>query len=160
MQENSNLFLEQKKVPDPFIHYKAELLQAFKGDNATGGILGKIFKRKEKEGVGLTKESAELGLLLINQHPTHKDEESRWSNIPMVTLNGKRYNRIWDLVNDDWNSPANFNLLVFFFGAEKAACVRHAWQQMPQQMYQAGSYRRSFRAPGSRVSYYQRQTAF
>jgi hypothetical protein len=158
MQETSNPFLESKKIADPFIRYKSELVRVFEADS-TGGILSKIFGRKSGPSL-LTKENAELGLLLINQHPAYKDAESTWTNMPTAAFNGARYKKIMLLLADDWNSDSNFQLLTFFFGAEKAECVRHAWQQMPYQMYQSGSSRRSFRSPANRSMYFQRQIEF
>src|ERR1700750_1778560 len=99
MQEEIKPLLEQKKIPDPFIEYKKVLLAAY-GSNNVGGILGRIFGRSGTTLV--TKENAELGLLLINEHPQYKDQRSTWSNIPAVIHNGDRYTRLKQLLDDDW----------------------------------------------------------
>jgi hypothetical protein len=139
MQEEVKSLLEKRQIPDPFVTYKEALAQA---GNA-GGILSKFFGGKPAS--LLTKENAQLGLLLINQVSDCKDPESGWTNIPAAVFNGQRYKRIKKSLEDDWMSASHFNLLVFFLGEEKAHYARHAWQQMRYQMYQDGSYRRSFR---------------
>lgn len=156
MQEEINALLEKKKIADPFIKYQADLSEAFEAKNA-GGIFNKLFGSKSRP---LPRDSAELGLLLINRHPEYKDQETAYSNIVVAAFNGKRYNRIKKLVEDDWNSEGNYQLLILFFGEEKADHVRHAWQQMRYQMYQGGYSRRSFRSPEDREMYFQRQIAF
>jgi len=158
MEQTVNPLLEARKITDPFIQYKSDLLKAYQGE-AAGGIIGRIFSGKREASL-LTKENSELGLLLINQHPTHKDTESSWSNFTTATFGGERYIGIMKLTEDDWNSSGNFNLLVYFFGEEMARYVRHAWQQMRYQMYQSGYSRRSFRSPGERHIYFQRQIEF
>jgi hypothetical protein len=158
MHEEIKSLLEKRQIPDPFVKYKAALVKAMETGNA-GGILSRIFGGKSTSSL-LTKENAELGLLLINQFPDGKDAESSWTNIPIAAFNGERYKRIKKLLEDDWESSANFNLLIFFLGEEKANYARHAWRQMRYQMYQGGSYRRSFRSPGNRSMYFQRQIVF
>ena len=154
MQAEVKSLLEKRQIPDPFVSYKEALAQA---GNA-GGILSKFFGGKPAS--LLTKENAQLGLLLINQVSDCKDPESGWTNIPAAVFNGQRYKRIKKSLEDDWTSASHFNLLVFFLGEEKAHYARHAWQQMRYQMYQDGSYRRSFRSPGNRNMYFQRQIVF
>jgi len=158
MEQTANPLLERKKIPDPFVQYKSDLLKAYQGE-AAGGLIGRIFSGKREPSL-LTKDNAELGLLLINQHPTHKDTASDWSNFPTATFGGERYMSIGKLTEDNWDSPGNFNLLVYFFGEETARYVRHAWQQMRYQMYQKGHSRRSFRSPDNRGIYFQRQIDF
>lgn len=155
MEEQLSSFLKSRQIPDPFAAYKEALLQAGNG----AGFLDKLFRGKSTASL-LNKENAQLGLLLINQHPDVKDAESSWSNIRSVVFNGERYNRIKQLTEDDWNSEGNFNLLRFLFGEEKARYVRHAWQQMRYQMYQKGYTRRSFRSTENRHVYFQRQIDF
>ena len=155
MQEELKSLLEKKQISDPFVTYKEALSQAGTG----GGFFGKLFGGKSASAL-LTKENAQLGLLLINQAPDCKDPESSYTNIPSVVFSGERYKRIKKLLEDDWESQSNFNLLIFFLGEEKAKYTRHAWRQMRYQMYQGGSYRRSFRSPENRSMYFQRQIVF
>lgn len=132
--------LESKKVPDIYAKFKTEL-------NAVPRPL--------------TPQQAELGLLLINEVPGLRENESYWTHMDSATYNGKRYNRIKELLGkNEWDDNGNFNLLVFFLGEEKAGYARQAWKNIQYQMYQTGYSRRSFRSPANREMYLGNQIDF
>jgi hypothetical protein len=106
----------------------------------------------------LTKQSAELGLLLLNAF-SDKDPVAVYRH--RLAYKDPRYNRIIELLpSNEWNDNSTFNLLVYFFGEEKAAYVKYAWERMPFQMYQVGYTRRSFRSPQDREMYFINQLNF
>src|ERR1700754_880357 len=143
MEENSKISLESRKIEDQFIKYKTDLLIEMKADEQA------------------VRDIAELGLLFINKAPDYAGEEQHWSNIPVIAYNSKRYNRIVELLGEkQWDKPENYRLLVYFFGEEKAAYARHAWKQVPWQIYQEGYSRRSYRSPANRVLYLRHQVNF
>lgn len=99
----------------------------------------------------LTANSALIGLLLLNKHRACDARDYTPLAIPPVSREGERYRRLEKLIpSDGFSSPELFNLLVFFFGTDKAPLVAHAWNRVSHQIYQTGFMRRSFRAPKSR----------
>lgn len=138
--------LKKYEAPDPLKQFEAELNEAFKERNAH-----KL----------LTKETAEIGLLLINRHQGWEVLNNNWAAIQPIYENDKRHQRLLELIPEDGFKREELkNLLVFFFGAEKAEYVSHAWNRIPFEMYQTGYARRSFRAPNDRELYFLNQLNF
>jgi hypothetical protein len=154
MQEKDKLFLESKKSGNRFKEFKAGLEKMNSTPEAVINKLVSFLSKKNKD--RLTGKVAELGLLLLNEMPGYKDENSRYSG--HVSYKNKRYNRIEEILgNDEWNNADNYQLLIYFFGEEKAAYVRHAWERMRYQMYLTGWSRRSFRSPENKEMYFRNQ---
>lgn len=148
MQETTKAFINSRKTTDVYTPLKQLFLDSAA---ANTGIIGKIKSLAGKK-PPLTRQCAELGLLLINEVTGYRGE--RWQHSEKIIYNSKRYNRIVELLGaDEWDNADNYALLVTIFGDEKAACVRHAWKRMPYQMYQTGYLRRSFRSPANRAMY-------
>ena len=159
MQDNITGILESRKLPDVYLKYKADLEKAL---SVSGNIAGKLKSliTGKQSGNLLTKHNAELGLLFLNELSDYKDEKN-WQHIRVVSQNSKRYQRIKELLTDEeWNDAANYKLLVYFFGEDRAACVVYAWEHIRYQMYQTGYTRRSFRAPNSKEMYFINQVNF
>lgn len=138
-------FLESREIPD---HLKkmAEELEAINANKITHPLL--------------TKEMAALGLLFLLESPEEEKDHS-FAYRRNVTYKDTRYNLIASLLPaNHWNDPAAWNLLVYFFGEEKAAYVKYAWERIPYQMYQVSSARRSFRAPHDPEVYFVNQLNF
>ncbi|GAA3935250.1 DUF4132 domain-containing protein [Chitinophaga oryziterrae] len=130
--------LNAKVIPNPLENY-AEALKSNK--------------------LALSANARELGLLLLNdaEEKSRRRDIRRWPVWP-VDRHSERYKRIAQLLGDQhWDNEENYNLLLFFFGAEKAAYMRYAWKQAPYQMYQEGYARRSFRSPNTPHNYLARQ---
>ena len=158
MQENIKAKLENKKAGDVHAKFKSGLEQAM---SATGSLVSKIksLVNGRTPALRLTKHTAELGLLLLNELPAYRDENWRYSK--EVKYFSKRYKRIKELLSgNEWDDADNFNLLVYLFGEEKANHVRHAWQHIRYQMYQTGYLRRSFRSPNNPEMYFTNQLNF
>lgn len=138
--------LKDKIISDPIKKWAEELLGVFKG-NSKHPLLNK--------------ETAELGLLILHKHPDYKSEKNNWAVIEQAELNSKRYERIFNLIPaDGWKTQDLQNLLIYFFGEEKAKYVAQAWDKIRFQMYQTGYARRSFRAPENRNLYFSNQLTF
>ncbi len=132
--------IKDKKITDPIKKFKSELLAVYKG---------------EKKNDLLTTETAKLGLLFLNALPDFAKEKTKYGyDTNEIIKFGKRHNAINELIpNGDWKSKELKNLLIFFFGEEKAEYVSYAWEKIRFQMYQTGYARRSFRSPENRELY-------
>lgn len=159
-------FLETKEVSNPVKVFSSELDQVYRNEtNNLSNIassIGKMF------GVGndvnsknlLTKKNAELGLLLLNKL-TKKNDTYRYAIITNVETGTERYERIKKLIPEDaWKDEELNNLLIYFFGEEKAEYVAKAWDKIRFEMYQSGYDRRSFRSPNNRDLYLPNQINF
>lgn len=156
MQENSIGILESKKKENVYQNYKAELEKIL---SASENLLGKLksLVTGSQTSKQLNKQTAELGLLFLNELPEYKDKQA-WGSNRLVQNGGKRYQRIKELLSaDEWNDAGNYNLLLYFFGETKAPLVKYAWEHIRFQMYQTGYTRRSFRAPNNREMYFVNQ---
>ena len=132
--------IKNKKIADPIKKFTTEILAVYKG---------------EKKNDLLTIETAKLGLLFLNALPDFPKEKTKYGyGTNEIIKFGKRHNAINELIpNGDWKSKELKNLLVFFFGEEKAEYVSYAWEKIRFQMYQTGYSRRSFRSPENRELY-------
>lgn len=109
----------------------------------------------------LTRETAEIALIVLNEVLADKDENNPYYRNRSITYKDQRYIRIEELIKDrSWDTAEGFNLLVFLFGKERAAYVKYAWDMVPQRMYQRGYTRRSFRAPNDPEVYFVLQLEF
>ena len=109
----------------------------------------------------LNKKTAELGLILLNALPGSRKKENSWVVIEPVVYNDERYQRLFELIPEEgWKSQQLNNLLIYFFGEEKARYIEDAWEKMRFQMYQTGYSRRSFRSPKNRQLYFINQINF
>jgi hypothetical protein len=105
----------------------------------------------------LTATTAELGLLLMSDGEAAK-ENVYYGFRRMVAYQSTRYNRIKELMPAaGWEDPAAWNLLVYIYGEEMAPAAKLAWNRIPHEMYQRGSYRRSFTAPNDPEIYFTNQ---
>lgn len=132
--------LKDKKISNPVKSFTTQLLAVYKGED-THELL--------------TKETAELGLLFLNALPDFEKERDRYNQIVhRLIRGGKRHRRINELMpNGDWKTEELKNLLIYFYGAEKAEYVEYAWEKIRFQMYQTSYDRRSFRSPENRDLY-------
>lgn len=122
--------LKNKVIENPIKRFKKELEEILNSNLVT-----KLFS-----GTKLKKEVAEFGLELL------KLQDNYYSNY--ISLGSKEAEKFTELVKEDlWEDKNYYDLLVFFFGEEKAVYVKEAWNRLPQKMYQTGYARRSFRAP-------------
>lgn len=140
--------LKDRQTADPNTKYTDELLKVYEG---------------KAEHSLLNRQTAELGLLLLNKMPGLIKEKFayRFSVGDDVVKGDKRYEKIKQAIPADaWQSKDLKNLLVYFFGAEKAKYVADAWDRMRFQMYQTGHLRRSFRSPENREMYFVNQVNF
>lgn len=125
-------FLKQREIKNPIDQYKEELQQIVEG---TGFF--KLFKKKK-----LSKKAAALGLELI------KKNKSGYYGNAAITLGSSRAEVFKNLIPEKiWDIREYYDLLIYFFGEEKAVYVKYAWEQMPYKIYQSSYLRRSFRAP-------------
>jgi hypothetical protein len=156
--KETNPVLKGKKLPDMILKFKTDFEEAQKGTSVVGLIKSIINKNSTK----LTAKAAELGLLLINEFPEYKADNYHYGSIiKPVSYKDKRYNRIETLLGEkEWNDQENYNLLIYFFGEEKAAWARDGWKNVRYEMYQTGYSRRSFRSPGNREKYFINQVNF
>ncbi|MFZ4931846.1 DUF4132 domain-containing protein [Chryseobacterium sp. Mn2064] len=121
--------LESKKLPK---NYNEKLRKALI-EYTEKGTSVQIFPEKPI----LTKEAAELGLLLMGKTNYYQG----------FTLGSKDADKLKEYIKPNiWEDKDYYNLLVFYFG-DNADLVKHAWNKMPYKMYQTGYGRRSFRAP-------------
>jgi hypothetical protein len=138
--------LKEKEISNPVKNFADELSDVYEG---------------KKSNELLTKQTAEIGLLLLNKHPNLKTEQNVWMIVAPVSHGDRRYEKIKDLIPEKGFKSAELkNLLVYFFGAEKAEYVERAWDKIRFEMYQTGYARRSFRAPNDRDLYFVNQVNF
>jgi hypothetical protein len=138
-------FLESREIPD-YLKRMAEELETIYANKITHPLL--------------TKEMAALGLLFLLDSP-EEETAPGFAYRRNVTYKSTRYNHITSLLPANyWNDAAAWNLLIYFFGEEKAAYVKYAWEKIPYQMYQVNSARRSFRAPNDPEVYFVNQLNF
>ncbi len=138
--------LADRLISDPIAAFTEKLRAVFQG-NKTHKLL--------------TGQTAELGLILLNALPGTKKKELYWMPTEPVVYQDDRYQRLFELIPETgWKRTDLNNLLIFFFGAEKARHVESAWERMRFQMYQTGYARRSFRAPHNRELYFINQINF
>ncbi|HRH47087.1 MAG TPA: hypothetical protein PKY82_35905, partial [Pyrinomonadaceae bacterium] len=138
--------LKDKIVSDPIGKWSKELLEVYE-DKAKNELL--------------TKETAEIGLLILNRHPEWKTKRENWAVLQVFELNSERYQRTFEMVPEDsCKSQELKNLLIYFCGEEKAKYVSHAWDKIRFEIYQTGYARRSFRAPENRNLYFLNQLNF
>ncbi|MBC9909803.1 DUF4132 domain-containing protein [Chitinophaga varians] len=96
----------------------------------------------------LTKDTAEIVLILLNELLAREKQHGYYQTFA-ITYKDEKYVRLEELLKSGfWDTAEGANLLEYLFGKETGACVKHAWHQIPYQMYQTGYARRSFRAPG------------
>ncbi|SKA44564.1 protein of unknown function [Chitinophaga eiseniae] len=108
----------------------------------------------------LTKASAEIVLIMLNKLLA-RDRDTSYYQTFAITYKDEKYNRIAELLTAGyWDTREGANLLEYLFGRETGAYVKHAWEQMPHQMYQTGYARRSFRAPNDPEVYFVLQLEF
>ena len=162
-QEQIIAQLADKKITNPYQNYIGDLKAVFDAPTDKGflGKLKSIFSDKQEKTL-LTKHNAEIGLLLLNAVKETEDKAQGVKSYQVgVAYKSKRYDRLEELLGTEtWNDPAHYHLLIYFFGDEKAAYVKHAWEQVPFQMYQQGYERRSFRAPQNKELYFKIQVNF
>ncbi len=100
---------------------------------AEGNISARVFQDKPV----LKKEVAETALLL----------KGKANHYQQLTLGSKEAEKLKDYIKPDiWDDKDYYELLVYYFGPY-ADLIKYAWNKMAYKMYQAGYYRRSFRAP-------------
>lgn len=138
-------FLESREIPDYLKKIATELQEVH-----ANGVPHPL----------LTKDMAALGLLFLLESP-EKEIDQNFSYRSAITYKSERYNGIAALLPaQQWADPAAWNLLVYFFGEEKAAYVKYAWERIPHQMYQVSADRRSFTAPNDPEVYFVNQLNF
>ncbi len=110
----------------------------------------------------LNKQTAELGLLIMNALPGLKTDTANYKGvISTVKKADPRYRRIGEIVPEEgWKSKELKDLLIYFFGAEKAEYVAYGWERIRFQIYQTSYARRSFRSPHNRNLYLVNQINF
>lgn len=127
------IVLKSRIVKNPIAEYKREFAEI-----VNSNLLSKLLFKKK-----LKKEVAEFGLQLL------KLEDSYTSQY--VSLGSKQLAVLEKWIKDDlWEDSNYYDLLLYFFGSEKAKYVKQAWDNLPQMMYQYGYDRRSFRAPNNK----------
>jgi hypothetical protein len=137
--------LENRLISDPVKTLTAELLEVYEGKN-THELLNK--------------QTAELGLLILSTLPG-LIKGHPWAVIEAVIIGDRRYQRISELIPEEgWKGEELNNLLIYFFGPEKARYVDYAWERIRFEMYQTGYSRRSFRSPHNRRLYLINQINF
>jgi len=162
-QEQILAKLHNKRVSNLYQKYIDNLNNAYDALSVKGTLdkLKSLFVGHAQPTL-LNKQNAEIGLLLLNAMMGHVDQTNgHISHHTPVVYKGIRYNRLEKILNsDNWEKPEHYNLLIFFFGEEKAAYIKYAWQQVPFQMYQKGFGRRSFRSPKNKEMYFGEQLNF
>lgn len=122
--------LAHKKIKNPTKDFKKQLKEI-----AEGSLLTKLFTKSK-----LKKEVAEFGLAFLRL------DDDYYSSY--VSLGSEKLPFFEKHIKEGiWEDKKYYELLVFFFGADKAQYVKTAWNNLPYQMYQSGYTRRSFRAP-------------
>lgn len=134
--------------------------QIAKPINEFAGKLLKVYTNEISHEL-VNKNTAELGLILLDKHPDFPADKDNWAILRALTRSDKRYRKLFEFIPEEgWKSSELKNLLVYLFGKEKAEYVSHAWDRMRFQMYQTGYSRRSFRAPENRELYFINQLNF
>lgn len=141
---NVKAFLESRIIPD----YEKGLIET----------LTSVYNGSASHEL-LTKNMAEFALVIARRLEGHTvPNNNLYYEIPQ---DGATYKRLVELLPaKEWEDPEAFNLLRFLFGDENAVYVRHAWSKFRFQMYQTGSYRRSFRSPERREMFLINQLHF
>ena len=122
--------LDHKIIDNPIEGHKKHLKEI-----SDSGIIFNIFSKQK-----LKKEVARFGLELLKLKNNYYNE--------YVSLGSEDLQFFKDSIKDNlWDDKDYYELLIYFFGQEKAAYVKDAWKQLPYKMYQTGYTRRSFRAP-------------
>ncbi|HQU83001.1 MAG TPA: hypothetical protein PKY59_07755, partial [Pyrinomonadaceae bacterium] len=156
--------LKKYETPDPVKKIAEELQKVYDGGSLlekVSNVIGRVFGADDEKHELLTKETAEIGLLIINRQKDWEVLNNNWAIIQPISENDKRHKRLLELIPEEgFKSEELKNLLVYFFGEEKAKFVSHAWDRIPFQMYQTGYARRSFRAPNDRDLYFVNQLNF
>lgn len=123
-------FFESRKVENPL-----ERLRKGLELNSRLGFIGNFFS-----GSDLSREAAAAGIHILDLHRHgHPGDEDRREKARQALRN------VFTPVL--WQEEKYFRLLQYFFGEETAGYVRHAWENLHENIYQAGYLRRSFRAP-------------
>ncbi len=140
-----------------------ELVNIYEQKTKLSKSIWNIFRNKNTQQQALSKESAHLGLLFMNCFKKYREESDQeyWSYSETISQSSKRFTvfqKLYDLDNL-WEGE-HYQLLVFFFGTERAPFVKKAWEQMPLFMYQTGYNRRSFRRPHHKFTSHVRQINF
>ena len=138
--------LKKYETPDPVKRFASEL--------------NEVYEEKKSHKL-LTRETAEIGLYVINRHVGWEVLKNNWAVIQPISEGSKRFKKLKESIPEEgFKSEELKNLLIYFFGAEKAEYVAYAWDRIPFQMYQTGYARRSFRAPNDRELYFANQLDF
>lgn len=138
--------IRHRSVGNPLRAWSTELLSAYRG-NRVNPLLNDV--------------TAEIGLLLINAHPRLRSAERDWELITVPEPFERRYRRLYELIPKSGGTDRGFHdLLIYFFGPEKARYVSLAWERQASGMYQQGLPRRSFRAPLNRTVHFPSQLRF
>jgi hypothetical protein len=108
----------------------------------------------------LKPESLELGLILANALPALAEDGEEGYDWVSFTKDGKRLNRINEIIHaqDIWDNHQD--LWVFLFGEEIAPLLKETSTILTQVPYQEDYYRRSFRAPNLKDAIFLRQISF
>lgn len=156
--------LKKYETADPVKKIAEELQKVYDGNSLlekVSNVIGRAFGGDGEKHKLLTKQTAEIGLLLLNKHKKTNTEQNHWEIIHPFEQGGERFRKLKELIPEEgFKSEELKNLLIFFFGEEKAKFVSHAWDRIPFQMYQTGYARRSFRAPNDRDLYFVNQLNF
>lgn len=156
MQENIKALLASKQVNKQFADAVADLKSQYASKDSVLGRLKSIVKSSSRN---LSKNAAELALLLLNELAEYK--EPNWYYDIMIPQNSRRYYRIRELLGEkEFDNEDNYKLLVYFLGEQKAIYAKKAWEHIRFQIYQTGVSRRSFRSPGHRETYLINQINF
>lgn len=108
----------------------------------------------------VTKDTAEIVLILLNELLVREKQNGYYQTFA-ITYKDQKYIRLEELLKKGfWDTTEAGNLLEYLFGRETGAYVKHAWHQIPYQMYQTGYARRSFRAPNDPEVYFVLQLEF
>jgi len=125
--------LKNKIIENPIVKSKRELQEI-----VNSNLLSKLLLKNK-----LKKEVAEFGLELLKLKDNYTGT--------YVSLGSKELKEFEKWIKDDlWEDSNYYDLLVYFFGVDKAKYVKEAWGRLPQKMYQYGYTRRSFRAPNNK----------
>ena len=138
--------LKDKQIAEPIKRFADELLNVYEG-KTTHELLNQ--------------QTAGLGLILLDKDSDSTTKNDNWVIITAIVKDDIRYRKLYELIPEaGWKTTELKNLLVYFFGEEKAGYVSHAWDRMRFQMYQTGYLRRSFRSPEDRGMYFTNQLNF